>query len=693
MITDSERKYLIECLANGKDIPEDFKEKLFPVVKREYEIQYAGKMRKSDILADEDGTFAVPLQVEKVYNGKREAFDDGWRNLLVFGDNLQFLKTIYKNEDPIIKDKVKGKVKLIYIDPPFGTESDFTSDTGEKAYTDKTKGADFIEFIRRRLIVAREILANDGSIYVHLDTKRSHYIKIVMDEVFGENMFRNEIIWQRTDPHNDAKKRYGNIHDSILFYTKSQNYLYKWDAITTSLSEAALKEYHFYRDEYGNVYKRDFPINECPEGCTIFKLNDATQKGDNPDRQFIWRGVSLKPNKQWLGTYEEMEEKLQKGELYLPKYPKGAKRCKVGELGKRLDEGQVIQDIWTDAGRMKGGNVLYPTQKPDLLLKRIIEASTDEGDIVLDFFGGSGTTAAVAEVLNRKWITCDIGKYSFYTIQKRLLTIQDAKFFKTGKKYKKLAKSFATINTGIYDLSSLQKMEKQKYVKFSLQLFEVEPKSMKIKGIEFQGERKDGYPVIVWDYWNYKDSNVDEHYLTQLAHILGNSASKRIYIIAPANAVDFIEDNFEIGDINFYFLKIPYQVIRELHPVDFAKMRQPQSRKNVNDLDKAIGFHFMYQPDVEAHLDNNKIVVTKFVSNFKNEETKQEMPNIESLSMVVIDNNYNDEEFVMNDCYFKDDILQTDDKLMIPITVEGSKICVVFVDIYGNEFKQVFKSK
>ena len=361
MINDSERKYLIECLANGKDIPEDFKEKLFPVVKREYEIQYAGKMRKSDILADEDGTFAVPLQVEKIYNGKREAFDDGWRNLLVFGDNLQFLKTIYKNEDPIIKDKVKGKVKLIYIDPPFGTESDFTS------------------------------------IYVHLDTKRSHYIKVVMDEIFGENMFRNEIVWQRTDPHNDAKKRYGNIHDSILFYTKSQNYLYKWDAITTSLSEAALNEYHYYKDQQGNVYKRDFPISECPEGYTIFKLNDATQKGDNPNRQFVWRGVSLKPNKQWLGTLEEMEEKLRNGELYLPKFPKGAKRCKVGVLDKRLEEGQVVQDIWTDAGRMKGGNVLYPTQKPDLLLKRIIEASTDEGDLVLDFFGGSGTTAAVAE--------------------------------------------------------------------------------------------------------------------------------------------------------------------------------------------------------------------------------------------------------------------------------------------------------
>ena len=315
------------------------------------------------------------------------------------------------------------------------------------------------------------------------------------------------------------------------------------------------------------------------------------------------------------------------------------------------------------------------------------------GQLVLDLFGGSGTTAAVAEVLNRRWITCDIGKYSFYTIQKRLLTIQEAKFFKTGKKYKKLAKSFATVNTGIYDLSSLQKMERNKYVNFSLQLFEVEAKPLVIKGIEFQGERKDGYPVIVWDYWNYKDSNVDEHYLMQIANNLGNSASKRIYIIAPANAVDFIEDNFEVGDINFYFLKIPYQVIRELHPVEFAKMRQPQSRNDINDLDKAIGFHFMYQPDVEAYLDNNQIIVTKFVSNFKNEVTKQEMENFESLSMVVIDNNYNDEEFVMSSCHFKDDITFEEERLIIPIEIVGCKICAVFVDIYGNEFKQVFKVK
>ena len=101
-----EREFLMECLANGSTIPDDFKEKLFPTTHKEYELRYAGKMRKEDILADQDGTFAVPLQVEKIYNGEREKFKDDWRNMLVFGDNLQFLKTLYKNEDPLIKDKV-----------------------------------------------------------------------------------------------------------------------------------------------------------------------------------------------------------------------------------------------------------------------------------------------------------------------------------------------------------------------------------------------------------------------------------------------------------------------------------------------------------------------------------------------------------------------------------------------------------
>ena len=152
MLTKAEKEYLIELIDKGENIPEDFKYKLFPITHKEYELAYAGKMRKEDLLADDDGSFPVPLQVEKVFNGvEHGAFDDGWRNMLVFGDNLQFLKTIYKNEDINIKDKVKGKIKLIYIDPPFATSDDFQSKDGAKAYTDKKKG----NFWRKRIQAAR----------------------------------------------------------------------------------------------------------------------------------------------------------------------------------------------------------------------------------------------------------------------------------------------------------------------------------------------------------------------------------------------------------------------------------------------------------------------------------------------------------------------------------------------------------
>lgn len=693
-LTIQEREFLMECLAKGSIIPEDFKEKLFPTTQKEYELRYAGKMRKEDLLADQDGTFAVPLQIEKVYNGEREKFADGWRNMLVFGDNLQFLKTIYKNEDPLIKDQVKGKVKLIYIDPPFATASDFSATSGQKAYADRQKDSDFVEFIRKRLILAKEILSPDGSIYIHLDYKKVHYIKIILDEIFGEYNFRNEIIWQRTDPHNDAVKKYGNIHDTILYYGKSSNNIvFNWKDITAQLSDAALKEYSWVKSDKGKIYKRDFDIAHCPTDHKIFKLNDATQKGNNPNRQFEWRGVKLKPNKQWLGTFQEMEEKLIKGELFLPNYPKGAQRCKVGYLAPRIAVGQNIQDIWLDAGRMKGGKGLYPTQKPDKLLERIIKASSDENDIVLDFFGGSGTTSIVAEKLNRRWITCDIGKYSFYTIQKRLLSIQDSNDLENPQiKYDKQIKTFVTVNTGIYDLKKMQELNQDKYIEFVLQLFEVVAKSMTKKGFLFHGERKDGYPVIVWDYWNHKDSNLDILFLENLHQTLGRSISKRVYIIAPANAVDFISDFHEIDDIRYYFLKIPYQIIKELHPKDFAKIRQPKSKSKVNDLDNAIGFHFSLQPEVETEFKDGKIFIKKFISNFKEEETNKELDNFESLSMVIIDDDFNDKDFMMSQCLFSEEIDKGQNFLQIPLLNFGEKVCAIFIDIYGNEFKEVIKT-
>jgi adenine-specific DNA-methyltransferase len=625
-----EREFLMECLANGSTIPEDFREKLFPTTHKEYELRYAGKMRKEDILADQDGTFAVPLQVEKIYNGEREKFKDDWRNMLVFGDNLQFLKTLYKNEDPLIKDKVKGKVKLIYIDPPFASEDEFQSKSGVKSYSDKTKGAEFIEFIRKRIIVAKEILAENGTFYIHLDQKMSHFAKVILDEIFGKNNFKNEIIWHYdmgTSPKNDFKRK----HDNILRYSKNNS-------------------------------------------------------------EYIYNEIKI-PVKN-IDRYDQIDDD-------------GRKYMVRGDTGKIVyaDEGQKEDDVWTfyktdklrslNSMSYERRNVDYPTQKPESLIERIILASTNKDDIVMDFFGGSGTTCAVAEKLERKWISCDIGKYSFYTQQKRLLTIQDSKSLDNPKqKYGKLAKTFETVNTGIYDLKKMQELNQDKYIEFVLQLFEVTPKKQTKKGFAFHGERKDGYPVLVWDYWNNKESNLDIFFLENLHESLGKSVSKRVYIITPANAVDFISDFHELDDVRYYFLKIPYQIIKELHPKDFAKIRQPKSKKKVNDLDNAIGFHFSLQPEVEATYETNKLVIKKFISNFREEETNKELENFESLSMVVIDNNYNEKDgFILSDCIFSEDIESVQSTLQIPLQNTGDNICVIFIDIYGNEFKQVIKTK
>ena len=367
------------------------------------------------------------------------------------------------------------------------------------------------------------------------------------------------------------------------------------------------------------------------------------------------------------------------------------------DIEKNRERGKVPETWWDDiaiAARSKQ-NIGYPTQKPEKLLERIIKATTNANDIVLDFFGGSGTTCAVAEKLGRKWISCDIGKYSFYTQQKRLLTIQNTKDLENPKgKYNKLAKTFVTVNTGIYDLKKMQELNQDKYIEFVLQLFEVTPKIQAKRGFAFHGERKDGYPVIVWDFWNNKESNLDVFFLENLHQTLGKSVSKRVYIIAPANAVDFISDFHELDDVRYYFLKIPYQIIKELHPKDFAKIRQPKSKKKVNDLDNAIGFHFSLQPEVEATYETNKLVIKKFISNFREEETNKELENFESLSMVVIDDNYNEKDgFIMSDCIFSEDIKSVQSTLQIPLQNTGDNICVIFIDIYGNEFKQVIKTK
>ncbi|OPY14441.1 MAG: putative methyltransferase [Syntrophus sp. PtaB.Bin001] len=249
-LSENDLLILQNCLNNGTEPPVELAKKLFPSLYATFDfktlkdskipaIEYAGKRPEAAIL-NEASAFGggSPLQLERYFEGgkiskgmsqlklfkeSQEQPDSNWCNLIVQGDNLQFLKTCYLNQDPIIKDKVKGKVKLIYIDPPFATRSDFATKEGEDSYSDKIERAEFIESIRERLIYLRDILAEDGSIYVHLDQKMSHYVKIIMDEIFGKENFKNEIVWQKLTSAKPQSKTYPNIHDVIFFYSKGFN--------------------------------------------------------------------------------------------------------------------------------------------------------------------------------------------------------------------------------------------------------------------------------------------------------------------------------------------------------------------------------------------------------------------------------------------------------------------------------------
>lgn len=616
-MTDEQKKYLIELLENDMPIPEDMKYVLFPTLKEEYELVYAGKMRKEDLLSNEDGTFPLPFQIDRVFKqSKTDNKTDDWNNLIVFGDNLQFLKTIYENKDPLIKDKIKGKVKLIYIDPPFATQDEFSSKAGAKAYNDKKQGAEFLEFLRRRLILAREILADDGSIYLHLDEKMSHYGRVIMDEVFGKNNFRSAITWDTSIPYVAG------------FKWLSDNWIY---------SSANI---FYYTKTSQKIFNKEFEKVVQPSG-----------------------DISEKP----------------------------------------------IKDIWTDIENFAGFlgakdyKTGYPTQKPEALLKRIIEASTNPGDIVFDFFGGSGTTMAVAEKLNRKWIMCDLGKLSYFTMQKRLLNIANTNDLVKGGKYGQDPKPFISCKLGMYDLKETLSMEWEKYKNFVSQLFEIKLEKNTINGVEFDGY-KSRYPVKIFDYNKYKDTNIDATYLNNLLSSLGRSAPKEIYIISPATRVSFLADYEEINDTRFYFLNVPYEMILELHKVPFVKFRQPKSRQSINEIEEMKGYQFIDKPQVSCKLIEKNEKIQFIVDEFKSYSIQNGYEeSFSTLSSIYVDYDNNGDFFIMDDVKFWDQILSKNKaeqntwvtmkkNNISSVTWEfkkgvlGENPMFIISDIYGNDF-------
>ncbi|MBI2779087.1 MAG: site-specific DNA-methyltransferase [Gammaproteobacteria bacterium] len=460
-LTEQEQQEIIRHLEAGKPLPDKYRFLLFDD-KREVELVWNGK-------TGEVCNVVLPFQViEQVDEPRAEKntslqfglFDmdargrqlKGWTNKLIWGDNKLILSSL-KNGPLREEIEKQGGIKLIYIDPPFDVGADFSMDIEiggdtftkrpnvleELAYRDTWgKGADsFIAMIYERLVLMRDLLAEDGSIYVHCDWRVNSHIRLVADEVFGSSYFRGHIAWKRTSAHSDSKF-FPYIHDSILFYAKSERT--RFSRQYEPLDDKYVDSKYRHKNTDGRLYRKD-------------NLTATGLSGGGYD--YEWNGVK----RTWRCPPETMGRHEKEGRL---SYTKNG----VAEYIRYLDEsdGRIVGDLWTDISPVNSqasDRLNYPTQKPEALIERIIKASSNEGDLIADFFCGSGTTAAVAEKLGRKWITSDLGKFAIHTTRKRLIGVQ-----RHLKAEDKPYRAFEILNLGRY--------ERQHYIGVNPNLREVE---------------------------------------------------------------------------------------------------------------------------------------------------------------------------------------------------------------------------
>ncbi|HSL09048.1 MAG TPA: site-specific DNA-methyltransferase [Pseudonocardiaceae bacterium] len=348
----------------------------------------------------------LPLQVIETVNAARDP-GGGWRNKLIWGDNLHVLASM--------ADELAGQVDLIYIDPPFDSRQDykvrfavgdgdlttFSPALVETAYRDTwgTGVESYLQMLYQRLVLLRELLSDRGSLFLHLAPNVSHLARGLLDEIFGPDNFRAEIIWKRATAHADAH-HLGAVHEDILWFSKTEKVI--WNQQYTPYEDWYVERYYRYRDPDG----RRFMSGD---------LSAAGLAGGGYD--YEWKGV----NRTWRVPRDTMVKLDRQGRVFYTK--NGIPRIK-----RYLDEakGQPLSDVWSDINPVVSWapeKLGYDTQKPAALLERIITSSSDEGSIVLDCFVGSGTTAAVAEKLKRRWVAIDIGRFAIHTTRKRLLDI------------------------------------------------------------------------------------------------------------------------------------------------------------------------------------------------------------------------------------------------------------------------------
>ena len=448
-LSDAEKRDLIKLINDGKPLPEKYRFLLFQD-KREVELVWNGKTR-------EVCTAVLPFQTlehideprKEIGDFQSELFDirgrqlKGWTNKLIWGDNKLILSSL---KSGALRQQIEeaGGLKLIYIDPPFDVGADFSmnieigGETFHKepnlleqiAYRDTWgRGADsFIAMLYERLILMRDLLREEGSIFVHCDQRVNALIRLAMDEVFGSEHLVNEIVWRRKGGAAlGDMTRLSTATDFVYWYAKTA--VYHFDDLFVEAPQEYIDGQFTRADADGRRYM----------------VNVMRSPSPRQNLKYDYKGYKTPPHG-WAVPIETMEQLDREGRLYFPD-------SKDKQIYKKiyLDEyqGQKANNLWTDVATLKGSNAEilgYPTQKPEALLERVLFLASSEDDLVADFFCGSGTTAAVAEKLGRKWLVTDLGKSAIHTTRKRLIQVQRER-----KAVDDTFRAFEVLNLGRYE--------------------------------------------------------------------------------------------------------------------------------------------------------------------------------------------------------------------------------------------------
>ena len=706
-LTEQEVQTLLRCLNERVEPPEELAKKLFPKLYAGFDfktlnrasiptIEYAGKRSEAAIL-NEASAFGAgsPLQIVRFFRGgklQKEAqqleliketgptWDTGWKNMIVQGDNLQFFKTCFLDQDPLIRGKVKGKVKLVVMDPPFATKSDFAASAGEDSYSDQVDRGEFIESIRERLVFVSELLSNDGSVYVHLDLRMVHQVKTVMDEIFSRENFQSEIVWKRTAAHNDTRG-IGNITDMLLFYRKSD--ASEWNPQFVPFDDEYLEQFYRFNEPDGRRYR-----------LHQIERNPALGVRQN----LIYPFNNYTPKYGWMVEKTKLLEMDKKGMIVWSKNGKPQRKIYLDQ-----EQGRPITNLWDDVSPVQSQareRVDYPTQKPEALLERIVLASSNPGDLVMDPFGGSGTTAAVAEKLGRRWITCDFGKHAIYTMQKRLATIAESDKLglppeqrKKKRPYDQPPKDFCVVSVGAFDFSKIMDLRKNRdaYIAFVLGIFGITERSdqfAKKYHVSNVVAQKDGNPVEVYPVWEddyLRKVRVDTDYLKGILDQAGGKLKGDYYVVSPESCARVgaatVLRNAKGEKVTFRMLTFPYKVLEDAAR-NFQISEQPSAPENINRLISSVGFYFNEEVEIKAKKTARGFKVTDFKTTILN-AGEERYQGLDGLAMILADTGFDGETFNVDACVYQKDMKDGE----VALKDVNSKTAIIAVDKHGNESK------